>query len=211
MSLFLGKIHFWLFNKVLWFEGLEEEIINLAQEEGLDVEALSAEINAKYGQKTENKKTRVIELNLLVRASDSTKVATAQNIKEQLANQGIRINIVQAADQQYNNMINSKSYDIALCSMTMSPSPNLELFFGDNNLSNYSNEEVSNILAETKNTTDENVLKEKYKRLIEIYKSDVPYISLYNNKYTIAYNSELVGEFTPNWFNAFYGIEEWYK
>ena len=55
MSLFLGKIHFWLFNKVLWFEGLEEEIINLAQEEGLDVEALSAEINAKYGQKTENK------------------------------------------------------------------------------------------------------------------------------------------------------------
>ena len=162
-------------------------------------------------QKTENRKTQVIELNLLVRASDSTKVATAQNIKEQLANQGIRINIVQAADQQYNNMINSKSYDIALCSMTMSPSPNLELFFGDNNLSNYSNEEVSNILAETKNTTDENVLKEKYKRLIEIYKSDVPYISLYNNKYTIAYNSELVGEFTPNWFNAFYGIEEWYK
>ena len=55
MSLFLGKIHYWLFNKVLWFEGLEEEIINLAQEEGLDVEALSAEINAKYGQKTENK------------------------------------------------------------------------------------------------------------------------------------------------------------
>lgn len=162
-------------------------------------------------QKTENKKTQVIELNLLVRASDSTKVATAQNIKEQLANQGIRVNIVQAADQQYNNMINSKSYDIALCSMTMSPSPNLELFFGDNNLSNYSNEEVSAILAETKNTTDENVLKEKYKRLIEIYKSDVPYISLYNNKYTIAYNSELVGEFTPNWFNAFYGIEEWYK
>ncbi|MFZ2680191.1 MAG: hypothetical protein WAX72_06900, partial [Clostridium sp.] len=55
MSLFLGKIHFWLFNKVLWFEGLEDEIIKLAQEEGLNVEVLSAEINAKYGQKTENK------------------------------------------------------------------------------------------------------------------------------------------------------------
>ena len=55
MSLFLGKIHFWLFNKVLWFEGLEDEIIKLAQEEGLNVEALSAEINGKYGQKTENK------------------------------------------------------------------------------------------------------------------------------------------------------------
>ena len=27
MSLFLGKIHYWLFNKILWFENLEEEII----------------------------------------------------------------------------------------------------------------------------------------------------------------------------------------
>lgn len=37
MSLFLGKIHYWLFNKVLWFEGLE------------------GEINSKYGAKTPNK------------------------------------------------------------------------------------------------------------------------------------------------------------
>ena len=63
----------------------------------------------------------------------------------------------------------------------------------------------------TNNTTDENVIKEKYQRLVEIYKSDIPYISLYNNKYTVAYNSELVGDLTPNWFNAFYGIESWYK
>ena len=108
-------------------------------------------------------------------------------------------------------MINSKSYDIALCNMTISPSPNLELFFGDNNLSNYRNEEVSNIINEVKNTTDENTLKEKYKRLIEIYKSDIPYIGLYNNKYTVAYNSELVGDLTPSWFSPFYGIEVWYK
>ncbi len=162
-------------------------------------------------QKTENKKFQRIELNLLVKSSNSTQVAVAQNIREQLASQGIIINIVQAADAQYNNMINSRSYDIVLCNMTISPSPNLELFFGDNNLSNYRNEEVSNIINEVKNTTDENTLKEKYKRLIEIYKSDIPYIGLYNNKYTVAYNSELVGDLTPSWFSPFYGIEGWYK
>ena len=52
MSLFLGKIHFWLFNKVLWFEGLEDEIIKLAQEEGLNVKKLSVEINNKYGTRS---------------------------------------------------------------------------------------------------------------------------------------------------------------
>ena len=51
MSLFLGKIHYWLFNKIVWFEDLEEEIIKLAKKEGLDVDKLSIEINNKYGQR----------------------------------------------------------------------------------------------------------------------------------------------------------------
>ncbi len=162
-------------------------------------------------QKTENYKTQKLALNLLVKASDASKVSVAENIRAQLLNQGIIINIVQATDEQYNNMINNKSYDIALCSLTLSPSPNLESFFGDGNLANYTTDEIKNIMNEVKNTTDENVLKEKYKRLNEIYKTNIPYISLYNSKYTVAYNSALVGDFSPNWFYQFYGIEEWYK
>lgn len=56
MSLFLGKIHYWLFNKIHWFEGLEEEIIKVADKEGLDIEKLSSEINLKYGHKLPDKK-----------------------------------------------------------------------------------------------------------------------------------------------------------
>ena len=46
MSLFLGKIHYWLFNKIQWFEGLEREVITLAEKSSLDVEALKKEITA---------------------------------------------------------------------------------------------------------------------------------------------------------------------
>lgn len=165
----------------------------------------------QYWQKTENYKTQRLQLNLLVKASNSSDVAVAENIKAQLENQGIRINIVQASDDQYSNNLANKNYDIALCSITVSPSPSLETYFGENNLAGYTNEEVTNIMNEVKNTTDEEILKEKYKRLIEIYKTDIPYISLYSNKYTVAYNSGLVGEITPNWFNQFYGVEGWYK
>ncbi len=166
---------------------------------------------SQYWQKTENGKTERMVLNLLVKASDASKVAVAQNIKSQLENQGIRINIVQASDQQYTASINTRNYDIALCNITLSLTPSLETFFGQNNLSNYTNEEVTNIMNEVKNTTDENVLKEKYQRLLEIYKSDIPYISLYSNKYMVAYNSGLVGDLTPNWYSSFYGVEGWYK
>ena len=135
----------------------------------------------------------------------------AQNIKEQLEKQGMKINIIQANDEQYNNAINSRNYDMAICSMTVSPSPNVDIFFAEGNIANYNNEEVTNILSETKNTTDENILKNDYQRLAEICRSDIPYIGLYNNKYTIAYSSSLVGNIMPNWFYQFYGIEGWYK
>lgn len=60
MSLFLGKIHYWLFDKILWFEGLEDEIIKLAEKEGLAIEEIKSQINLRYGEKTENKKLEEI-------------------------------------------------------------------------------------------------------------------------------------------------------
>lgn len=55
MSLFLGKIHYWLFNKIRWFENLEENIIDLAKSEGLDIENLRKDIESKYGEKLPKK------------------------------------------------------------------------------------------------------------------------------------------------------------
>ncbi len=165
----------------------------------------------QYWQKIEDYRTQKIALNLLVKASDSSKLAVAENVKSQLENQGIRINIVQASDEQYNSSIQNKNYDIAICSITLSPSPNLNTFFGENNLANYSNDEIKNIMEEVKNTTDENILKEKFNRIAEIFKEEIPYVGLCSNKYIVAYNSELVGDMYPNWFNQFYGIESWYK
>lgn len=55
MSLFLGKIHYWLFDKIIWFEDLEKEIISLAKQEHMDVKELENQINSEYGRPLENK------------------------------------------------------------------------------------------------------------------------------------------------------------
>ena len=55
MSLFLGKIHYWLFNKVLWFEGLEDKVIEFSKAKIADVDNLENQINLKYGKKLTNK------------------------------------------------------------------------------------------------------------------------------------------------------------
>lgn len=55
MSLFLGKIHYWLFNKILWFENLEEEIAAWGEKQGLPIEAWRKEIYTRIGKPTDKK------------------------------------------------------------------------------------------------------------------------------------------------------------
>ena len=55
MSLFLGKIHYWLFNKIKWFEGIEDELLVLAEKENINVEALKKSLDEKYGERLEDK------------------------------------------------------------------------------------------------------------------------------------------------------------
>lgn len=54
MSLFLGKIHYWLYNKILWAEKTEREIISFANEKKLPVEQWVLQGIEKYGSPTEN-------------------------------------------------------------------------------------------------------------------------------------------------------------
>lgn len=52
MSLFLGKIHYWLYNKILWFERIEEDLIQWAKTEELPVEEWKKQGIQKYGSPT---------------------------------------------------------------------------------------------------------------------------------------------------------------
>lgn len=167
--------------------------------------------SSKKWRKTVNYRYLTIELNLLVNKDNSNLVKVAKNIKKQLESTGIVINITEVTTKQYNRYLNNKQYDIALISSNYGYSPSLNKYFKDTNLANYRNEEITNILNEIENTTDENELKQKYTRITEIYNNEVPYISLYYNTNTMIYSTNLKGTITPNSYNLFYGIESWYR
>ncbi len=162
-------------------------------------------------QKYINYYTRRLNFRLVVNKENTQRVSVAEAIKQQLETVGIRITIIYASDSQYENYINSKNYDMILCGSYVAPNINLSKYFGDGNISNYYNEEVRNIINDVQNITDKQLLKEKYKRLYEIYKEDVPYISLYNNYSIVATSKNLAGSMTANWFNTFYNISTWSK
>ncbi|TCK90514.1 hypothetical protein EDC19_2283 [Natranaerovirga hydrolytica] len=60
MSLFLGDIHFWLYNKIILAEALEKDILRLAKEKGFNEALLKKESREKYGNPTEGKELETI-------------------------------------------------------------------------------------------------------------------------------------------------------
>jgi hypothetical protein len=49
MSSFLGHVHYWLFDKIKWFEALEQDMLRFAGTQGWPAEAWSQELIAQYG------------------------------------------------------------------------------------------------------------------------------------------------------------------
>lgn len=158
------------------------------------------------------KNGRNLRLRLLVNKENESRIKVAENIKEQLKEVGIEIDLIEVKDNQLENYIKNKNYDMILMGNVVSNSPNLETFFGANNLSNFNNEKANQILNEIKSVDNQGeVLKEKYIKLEEIYKEEIPFVSLYSNNVFILSNKNLKGDLSGNWYNIYYNIDNWYK
>ena len=162
-------------------------------------------------QKTQNYYTRTLNFKIVVQASNQTRVTVAEKIKADLEAIGIRVTIVKANDNQYNKYLQNKNYDSIITGVTSSLTPNLETYFGANNYANYNNEELTNLLNEVKNISKEELLKEKYTRIRQIFNEQQPYIGLYSSYYSINSSWALMGNITPSWYNIFIDINNWYK
>lgn len=184
----------------------------------IDTEAAAQILNNDGWERTSNSWQRRtedgierLEFSLTVNTNNSARVAVAENIRDQLAGFAIPVTINYLSPENYNEVIANRNFDAAIIGIKLGYSPNLNTFFGDGNLANYSNDEVRELMSVISNTTDENVLYEKYNRLYDIYLEEAPYIGLYRNTNTIVYNQGLVGNITANSFNIFHNIEKWYR
>ena len=161
----------------------------------------------KYGswQKVEDYKTIKLNINLTVNADNGVQVATADIIKSSLENVGIHVNISKLNKDRFKTALDNRNYGMIITGTNSSLSPSLITYFGSGNLANYQNEEANKLLNELLSITDENKIKEDTNRLLQIYKDDVPYMSLYFNKVNVIYSTSLVGEI--NQINIIFSME----
>lgn len=183
---------------------LEEYNINQAKK-------ILGEQGWTYQKNSWRKRNDKLEFNLIVNQDNEKRLLLADEIKEQLYQIGIIVNIVKVNENRYNSYIKNKNYDMILTGNIISNCPNLETYLGENNLSNYNNQEIKTILNDIKNIDNEELIKDKYLRIIEIYKEDMPFISLYSNSLFVLASTNLKGNLSCNWYNVFYNIKNWYK
>lgn len=182
----------------------QEQVKNILQQDGW-------EYKNKYWQKTENRSTQKLKFTITVNKNDEKRISVAENMKKQLEEVGIPITIQKVSDNSYKQILENKSYEMLITGVYNSYSPNLESFFENNNLQNYSNQEIDKLLLEIKNINDEKLIAQKYKKIIDIYFEEQPFISLYRNKTTIVKSQNLTGKIIGNNYFSYYGIEEWYR
>lgn len=157
------------------------------------------------------KNNKRLEFNLIVNKSNEKRVLVAKEIKEQLYEIGIVINIVQVNNNEYKNYLKNKKYDMILLGNIVSNCPNIETYFGENNLSNFDNTEVKTLLNNIVNIEDKEIIIDNYLKIIEIYEEEMPFISLYSNSLFVLSRTNLKGDLSFNWYNLFYNIENWYN
>ena len=194
----------WLYTKDLTIEPNSEEAYNILVNNGW-TRSTNAWVKRIDGR------TKRLEFNIVVNNNDEARVAAAEALEEQLSRAGIKVYLNIVGPDQYNYLLSNRQYDAAIAGIRVGYAPDLRTFFGDNNLANFYNEELLNILNTVENTKDENILHENYNRLYDIYMDEAPYIGLYRNTEIIVYNQNLVSNMTANSFNKFHNIEKWYR
>lgn len=194
----------WLYTKDLNIQVDTEQASQILTNDGWERTSNS------WQKRDENGITR-LAFTLAVNTNNQARVAVAENIRDQLANLGIQVTINYLSPEEYNDRISARNYEAAIIGIKLGYSPNLNTFFGSGNIANYSNDEVNEIMNVISNTTEENILYEKYGRLYDIYLDEAPYIGLYRSTEFLVYNQGLVGNITANTFNVFHNIEKWYR
>lgn len=190
----------WMYDSRLDVSYNSEEAINLLTEAGWI-----------YTNNTWVKDGRTLRFTIIVDTNNSVRVTAARLIAEQLANSGIQVNVNEVSSSYYNNYLNNKNYDAIITGITIGYSPKISTLYSGDNLANYSNDTVNEILGNVNNINDYNALRDKYLEVYDQIKNDVPYIFLYRETDSVIYNQTLCGTISPNAYSIFYNIDKWYR
>lgn len=142
-----------------------------------------------------------VHLEILV--EDSSNYEIAKILKFQLKNIGIELDIKKVYNLE--DYINKKEYQLAIINKKEDITKSLLIFFEDDKT------EISRRIELSQEIENIELYQEKTKEILEENNEEVYNITLLRNPIYLVHSSLLQGDFSGNWYNVFYNINNWYK
>jgi len=172
-------------------------------------------VNGNYAQLT---------FELLVNNENDTRVRVAQFIAERLAEVGINVTLKKVDFNTYQNLLASKSYDMALVGYKVPVTADLSYLYATwnnrvrgntcYNMSGFSNAQMDSLLGNanaTRGTLEDSIkLKQIYNDMSNIAMEELPYLGLYYNNDSMIFSKRIRGEINPSVTDRFSNINRWY-
>ena len=154
-------------------------------------------------------------LNLLVSSEDLLREKTAYFIQEELAKVGIKVDVEILGWDELNTRLNRGNYDILLGGWRLSYITDLSFAFhssqiGGSNFIYYGDDIMNGLLSSVIQAPNSTAKEEEYGKLQEHIIEELPYMSLFFKNASILVRNKVKGEFKPNNYNLFNGIEDWF-
>jgi peptide/nickel transport system substrate-binding protein len=160
--------------------------------------------------------TQTLRFTLITNSENEFRQKAAQDIKKNLEDVGFAVDIKVMSFEEMKTAIATKKFDAVLTGYNLSPGQDLSFAFhstqipSGKNFMSYSNLNMDNWLQQAYASTDESVRKEMYEEIQQIFRDEVPCISLFFRESAIVVRDKVKGEITPDTVDPYRNIQNWF-
>lgn len=184
-----------------------KELLELSGWKDLDDDGLAEKVEG------DNISELTIILLIPANSEETYRMDVAQNIAAQLLECGITVNIEEKQPANYKASLDSRGFDLALCSLYMDINPDISGLVGTggtHNYGDYSDAMLDGLLTNCATAPSEEALKEAYSSMEDQFLAQMPQIGLYFRTNALLYNAafNISDNFRDR--NLFSSIPQWY-
>jgi peptide/nickel transport system substrate-binding protein len=160
--------------------------------------------------------TQTLNFTLITNSENEFRQKAALEIKKNLEEVGIAVEVKTMSFEEMKNAIATKKYDAVLTGYNLSPNQDLNFAFHSSqiasgkNFMSYSNLDMDNWLYQAFTSTDDNTRKEAYNKIQKTFRDEVPCISLFFRESAIVVRDKVKGEISPDAMNPYKNIQNWF-
>lgn len=157
-----------------------------------------------------------LNLSLLVNQENEERLKTALIIKESVAALGINIEIIEKEFEDYTKALDDGDFDLFLGGYELSVIPDLSFALHSSSVAHgmnyfrYKNESLDSLLSLALTSSSEQTFKQASSQIQRFCADELPLIVLGFKKSALLTDKRIRGKITPNTFNLYSNINEWY-